>query len=264
MMGHEKRAARNLVGVRAAYCHIAARNGDAGCIEGLRNRRCPNRGNSACARLCQALHHVKRPQQGSRTMSEAIETVIRQSGMIASRRLVLLALVELLPDESERRLSLHAICEAAGLPDRTIRRALADLVAGGVIMITEGDQEGRRNGIIRGWSRYRLLWGTLRRSLCRAREFVRERLEAAYAKYQEKMARRASYLVSRLAGKQRPATMAGVLSQDSFILNSATSWDISDAQIEAKHAENKRFFDRFVGLSDDEVNAELARMEAML
>lgn len=192
--------------------------------------------------------------------AKSVQAAICQSGMVASRRLALLALVQLLPDAGERKLSLQAICEAAGLPDRTIRRALADLVAGGVIVVTHGGQAGRRNGVIRGWSLYRLRWDQLRSSLSRAREFIRDRLDAVFARNQVRMARRAAQLVALAAGKQRPATLAGVLSQESVFPSLASGWRCSNAEIEAKVVRDRAIWAEIGRMSPDDAAAAMAAM----
>lgn len=162
-----------------------------------------------------------------------LRAAIQRSGLLASRRLVLLGLLDLLPETGGARLALHRLCEAAGLPDRTVRRALSDLVALGIVSVRGEAQPGRRNGVIRGHSEFRLTLDALTGQLRLARAALVERLNAAWARCQVRLARRAHMAL------QRPVTLAGASGIRDISSLSAASAVLSERDLEAKIARER-------------------------
>jgi len=108
-------------------------------------------------------------------------TLISESGLAASRKIVLSALVRLLAASATGILSVDTIARAAGSPVRTVHRALNDLQDLGLVGRKAGRRDGRRDGVIRAASVFSIDLGSLRASLRATREMIRERLDQAYA-----------------------------------------------------------------------------------
>lgn len=109
-------------------------------------------------------------------------TLILESGLSASRKIVLSALVTLLSGKRCRVLSIDTIGRAAGTPVRTVARVLNELQALELVYREAGKADGRRNGVIRAPSSFRIDLAQLREVAIATRELIRERLDEAYAR----------------------------------------------------------------------------------
>lgn len=120
---------------------------------------------------------------------DLVDAILR-SGLVTSRKLVLVALAKAGALAGSVQLGVHRICEATGLSDKTVRRCLADLCRLGMLDVEADVQPGRRDGVIRGHSWFQLRLETLLGQIKLSRAAVVERLNAAWAAMQVRLAKR--------------------------------------------------------------------------
>lgn len=158
---------------------------------------------------------------------------ILQSGLPASRRLVLVAVLDALDDQTTVILSVDRIARGAGLSHRTVHRALADLEAVGVIQRETRYQDGRRDGVIRSASRFSLAVDVIMTVVTALVARIRDALDAAHARMAVRLARRREAL--ERFKRQRSATLSGFLAEDGNSSSSAAA----DIVVSGSVAENR-------------------------
>lgn len=138
---------------------------------------------------------------------------IMQSGLGASRKLVLAALRALIGNAQSAVLGMDALAREAGLPVRTVSRALHELQQLGLVSREARYADGRREGLIRSWSRFRLHLAELAGALKASRAALRLRLDQAFAVAAVRAARRMAAIHAASSFAQRSAKVAAVMEQ---------------------------------------------------
>lgn len=177
--------------------------------------------------------------------SSLTSAIIRQSGLRSSCKLVLDALVHLVGPGPAAVLGMDMLAREAGMPVRSVSRALRDLELLGLVMREPRYVGGRRDGVIRSWSRFRLVNANVCGALRASRAVLRDRLDAAFAVAAVRQSRRMAAIWSRNGSIQRSATSAVVLETGSISFlwsvisgspEGSAAWSAATAQLIAAGA----------------------------